>query len=95
MNYLNAQGQPQIEWPATFAVARSYVDQLERSKGLSGNRIKSIRDELTRAESASGTARADGLTELADAVAGEAGSSSDSEKVELLAVAVRDLAAAP
>jgi hypothetical protein len=31
--YLNAQGQPKLEWPATPALARAYADQLERSGG--------------------------------------------------------------
>ena len=28
--YLNAQGQPKIYWPATFHLAKAYVDQLDR-----------------------------------------------------------------
>jgi hypothetical protein len=34
MEYLNAQGQPKIVWPPSFALARAYVDQLERTSGL-------------------------------------------------------------
>ena len=30
----NAQNQPKFTWPASFALARAYVDQLERSNGL-------------------------------------------------------------
>ena len=30
-SYLNAQGQPQISWPPSFALARSYVDQIGRA----------------------------------------------------------------
>ncbi|MFV1988612.1 MAG: LVIVD repeat-containing protein [Gemmatimonadota bacterium] len=30
LDYLNAQGQPQFVWPASFALAGSFVDQLER-----------------------------------------------------------------
>ncbi len=36
LEYLNTQGQPKLVWPATFALARAYLDQLERSQGLSG-----------------------------------------------------------
>ena len=32
MDYLNVQGQPKLVWPASFALARAYVDQLERSQ---------------------------------------------------------------
>ena len=34
LDYLNTQGQPKFVWPPTFALARAYVDQLERSQGL-------------------------------------------------------------
>ena len=33
----NTQGQPHFVWPATFALARAYVDQLERSQGLAAD----------------------------------------------------------
>ena len=29
-DYLNTQGQPKLVWPPSFALARAYVDQLER-----------------------------------------------------------------
>ena len=53
-DYLNTQGQPQLVWPPTFALARAYVDQLERSNGLPAARIAAVRQALTSAESASG-----------------------------------------
>jgi hypothetical protein len=93
LNYLNAQGQPQFVWPATFALARAYVDQLERSGGLSAQRVAAVRQELTSAERASGAARRDALTELATDLVGEAGGSRDPAKVRKLADAVRGLAA--
>ena len=34
LDYLNTQGQPKLVWPPSFALARAYVDQLERSQGL-------------------------------------------------------------
>src|SRR5205085_7078545 len=42
-DYLNAQGQPKMTWPPSFALARAYVDQLERNKCLSSGRISSVR----------------------------------------------------
>ncbi len=92
LDYLNAQGQPQFVWPATFALARAYVDQLERSNGLSASRISSVRQELTRAERASGAARRQALASLAAQLDGEAGSSGGNAKVRMLADAVRNLA---
>jgi hypothetical protein len=92
--YFNAQGQPKFVWPPTFALARAYLDQLERSNGLAAQRIAAVRQSLAGAEQASGGARQSALTQLAGQLDGEAGSSSDAAKVRLLAQAVRDLAAA-
>jgi hypothetical protein len=73
-------------------LAGAYVDQLERSGGLPADRIASVRQALASAESASGAARQEALTGLAGQLDGEAGSSSDGDKVRMLADAVRDLA---
>src|SRR4029077_2921188 len=61
----NTQGQPALVWPTTFALARAYLDQLERSKGLSSSRISSARSALASAEKASASERRDGLSQLA------------------------------
>ena len=92
LEYLNAQGQPKAWWPASFALARAYVDQLARSGGLSNSRIGAIRKSLASAESASGSARSSALNALAGQVSGEAGSSKDGAKVRMLADAVKRLA---
>jgi hypothetical protein len=91
LDYLNVQGQPKYSWPATFALARAYVDQLERSKGLSSDRIASVRQALASAEATSGSARASALSQLASQLDTDANGSSDSGKVRLLAEAVRRL----
>jgi hypothetical protein len=92
LDYLNAQGQPHFTWPATFSLARAYVDQLERSHGLSAARIASVRQALASAEGATGTQRSSALTQLASSLDGDASGSSDAAKVRLLAGSVRDLA---
>jgi len=88
LDYLNAQGQPHFVWPPSFALAGSFVDQLERSDALSEERVEMVREALSDAEDGSRS----GLGELASEVAGWAGSSDDSAKVRMLAGAVRDLA---
>jgi hypothetical protein len=93
LDYLNPQGQPKYVWPASFSLARAYVDQLERSKGLSAERIASVRKALDGAEKAKGARRGAALKGLASQLEGEAQGSSDSAKVEKLASAVKDLAA--
>lgn len=92
LDQLNSQGQPIFEWPATFALARAYVDQLVRSGGLSTTRLGQVLGALSDAESSSGGARTSTLRALADDLAMESGSSTDSAKVDRLADAVRRLA---
>jgi hypothetical protein len=94
LDYLNSQGQPQFIWPPSFALARAYVDQLERSNGLSTGRVSSVRQGLTNAENASGAARLQALNDLAGQLDDEARGSRDAAKVRMLSGAVRDLGAA-
>ncbi len=91
-DYLNAQGQPKMVWPPSFALARAYADQLERSKCLGAQRIAAVRQGLATAERASGGARKNGLTQMAAQLATDASASCDATKVRKLEGAVRDLA---
>jgi hypothetical protein len=88
----NTQGQPALVWPTTFALARAYLDQLERSKGLAASRIAAARIALSTAERASASERRDALTQLATQLDGDAANSSDGSKVRLLSGTVRNLA---
>ncbi|HEY4303712.1 MAG TPA: hypothetical protein VGM82_04560 [Gemmatimonadaceae bacterium] len=72
LDYLNTQGQPKFEWPNTFALARAYVDQIERGSGLPGARITIVRQQLAGAEAASGNARKELLNSLAGGLDSEA-----------------------
>jgi hypothetical protein len=92
LDYLNAQGQPQYVWPASFALARAYLDQLSRTNGLAGGKVAAARTALATAEKASGEARKTALTTLAGQLDGDANGAKDSAKVKKLASAVRDLA---
>ncbi len=94
LDYLNAQGQPKYVWPASFSLARAYVDQIARSNGLSADRISAIRQTLTSAERASGAQRHGVLTQLATQLDGDAGGAGDASKIRMLAGVVRDLAGA-
>ncbi|HSJ24868.1 MAG TPA: hypothetical protein VK929_09385 [Longimicrobiales bacterium] len=90
----NPQGQPRFTWAPSFAVARSYVDQLERSRGLSASELAAARSALAAAEQASGAARREALTRLAGEMDGRVAGSADAAKVRMLAGALRDLAGA-
>ena len=92
-DYFNTQGQQQFVWPASFALARAYVDQLERSSGLAPAKISSVRGELADAEKAPATRRREELTELAAELDRDASASRDASRVRALAAAVRRLAA--
>ena len=92
LDHLNAQGQPKFEWPHTFALARAYVDQLERSRSMTPARVASARASLDAAERASGAARGSALRSLAREIASEADQSADPVKTRMLAEAVRGLA---
>ncbi|HEV8454324.1 MAG TPA: hypothetical protein VGQ24_05510 [Gemmatimonadales bacterium] len=95
LDYFNTQGQVKLVWPATFSLARAYVDQLERSNGLDAGKITAVREALAREEKASGTKRQDALTQLATRLDGDAAGAGDSAKVRTLASVVRQLATAP
>ena len=95
MEYYNVQGQSKFVWPATFALARAYLDQLERSNGLAGEEITAAREALGSAEEASDAERRDGLTKLASRLESASGSAADAAKVRMLTETVQRLAAVP
>ena len=90
-NQLNAQGQPKLEWPPSFSLAKAFVDQLERSRCLSASRVSAVRRELDGAQRASGAARTQALQKLSTELEGDARTSCDKRKVDLLKKAVNDL----
>jgi hypothetical protein len=92
-DYLNAQEQRKIVWPASFAKARAFLDQLERNNGLDATRVASVRENLTSAEKLSGRARQQALKKLATQVSSEAAKAGDPAKVRMLSTAVGELAA--
>jgi hypothetical protein len=91
-DYYNTQGQQKLVWPPSFALARAYVDQLERSGGLSASRISSVRQQLISAEGRSASDRQRPLGTLVAELNADANSSNDASKVRALASAVRELA---
>ena len=90
-DYLNAQDQQKLVWPASFVVARAYLDQLARSNGMTTARINTTRDALGRAERASGQARRDALTQIGAQLNADLQGSSDQQKLRLLIGVVNDL----
>jgi hypothetical protein len=92
MDYWNVQDQQKFVWPSSFALAKAYLDQLQRSNGLAAPRIQATRDALAAAERANGQQRRTALTQLATQLNGDVAGSSDQAKLKLLVSAVTDLA---
>ncbi len=91
-DYWNTQGQQKFVWPPSFALARAYVDQLERARGLTAAQVSATRNSLAAAEAASGSARSTALNALATTLQGYQVASAHGPKLIALATAVRDLA---
>ena len=92
-DHLNPQGQPKFVWPPSFAKSRAYLDQLDRSRGVSAARFASVSAALRTAEKAKGAARRTALVKLGKALHGEADASSDAKKAHMLAGSIDELAA--
>jgi hypothetical protein len=94
LDYFNTQDQPKLVWPASFVVARAYLDQLARSNGLAPDSVSALRHDLGQAEKLAGPLRRDALTRLATRLDSDAPGAADQAKVGVVAGAVRDLAQA-
>ncbi len=90
-DYLNVQDQPKLVWPPSFALARAYLDQIERVKGMGVTRIGATRSELARAERAPVAERNKRLAWLSNQLNGYATGSRDGTKIKTLAGVLRDL----
>lgn len=87
----NAQEQPHTVWPPSFALARAYLDQLERNSGLAANRISEIRNSLTAAERGGCGGRNAALAAMVPLVQADLSGSADKGRVELVARAIAAL----
>jgi hypothetical protein len=84
-----------LSWPATYSLARAYLDQLERTKGMDAGKIADVRAELAKAEKAGGLEQQQTLGQLVSRLEADVNGAGDSAKVRLLAGAVKQLATAP
>ena len=89
-DYLNAQGQPKLIWPPSFALAKSFTDQMER-KGCFAGRISAIRAGISAAEKATGSERSAALNALNSSLEADVRSGCDDGKVQMLKKALQDL----
>lgn len=87
----NAQGQPQLNWPPSFALAKAFLDQSERNRCLSAARVGEIRTAISNAERATGSARQQQLQALATSIGSDARNSCDNNKNSQLQRALQNL----
>ena len=84
---LNVQNQQKIEWPHQLVVAKAYIDQLERSKGLPADRITALRQAIQSAEGSNNATALAKLKELAPALDESAGTTQSADATRLHALA--------
>lgn len=90
VNELNVQNQQRIDWPRTFVVARAYIDQLERSGGLSSEQIATLRATIIKAERSGGERKKlKGFATSLGKNAGKAKSPADAARLAALAEILR------
>lgn len=82
---LNVQNQEKIEWPRKLVVAKAYIDQLERSGGLSADQITSLRDSIQNAETSKKTKKLKKLAPSVEKSAAEAKNGADAARLNALA----------
>ena len=93
LDYMNTQGQPKFVWPPSFALARAYVDQLERSKCLSSEAGQFCQGGAVLGGEGVGVgAEGDALTALSTSLNADVSGSCDGARVQKLSNAVKDLA---
>jgi hypothetical protein len=89
----NPQQQPKVGWPATAVVAKAYVDQLNRTKGIQPERATAVVAAMDRAEQMrsardrGANAAADQLVTLATQLEADAAAASGRDQLRLKALA--------
>ena len=89
----NPQQQPKVSWPATAVVAKAYVDQLNRTRGILPERAAAVVAAMDRAEQMrsprdrGASAAADQLGTLATQLETDAASASGRDQMRLKALA--------
>jgi hypothetical protein len=91
MDEFNAQQQPRMSWPAATVVARAYLDQLNRSKGISAARAGEVKSALDRADRTkpgpNSKAALDSIDAVATGVETDAAAASGRDAMRLKALA--------
>ncbi len=92
MTEFNAQQQPRATWQPSFVVARAYLDQLTRSKGIAAERAAAVNNAIDRADRRSpGRGDLDRLDTVATQLERDAAAASgrDADRLRLLASTIK------
>ena len=98
---LNTQEQQKISWPAATPVARAYLDQLTRSKGIQPERARAVKSAIDKADGLrtgkerNAAAILDQLDAIAGQLEGDAGTAKgrDAARLRSLAATLKGRAA--
>ncbi|MBK6588231.1 MAG: hypothetical protein IPG22_08050 [Acidobacteria bacterium] len=82
---LNVQMQEKIRWGNQLVVAKAYLDQLERSQGLSAGEIASMRDAIKKAEGSKNAKDLKSSAASAEKAAKSAKNATDAARLKALA----------
>jgi hypothetical protein len=86
---LNVQNQPKITWPATFVVARAYLDQLSRSGALAAAKIAALNAAIDKAEGSHSYAQLKTMTAGLDKDASTAKTPADAERMRAISEIIK------
>ena len=89
----NPSDQQKLTWPATFVVARAYMDQLRRDAGLSPDQLTHISDDLDAAEQRHGSEQRAALQALAKTIEAAGKHARDPRRLRLLLGTVKEIGA--
>ena len=91
-DHLNAQGQQMFKWPASFALARAYVDQLGRSGEMPLEHVVRTQTALNELETASPDERKNALMNMSAHLEELAADAADPTRLSELAGTLQKLA---
>jgi hypothetical protein len=85
VSQLNVQSQEKFVWGKKLVIAKAYLDQLERSKGLPIARITAIRKSIENAETAKNGGKLKGSVAFLEKSAKTAKNAADAVRLKGLA----------